>query len=97
MIQTILAIVVLLGAVLWLPVWVQIVFFILATVVVRHRLLLLVPAIVADVMYAPNPSFAIEHFIMTGIVLGMLLVWYVVVHQTRLGESAQDLYVSIKK
>lgn len=97
MIQTILASVGLLAAVLWLPVWVQVVLFVLAVLVLPYRLLLLIPAIVADVVYAPSTNFALEHFIMTGIVGGMLVIWYVIVHETRLGQSTQHSYAAIKK
>ena len=97
MIRTIVSIGGLLVAVLWLPVWVQIALFILAILVFPYRLLFLLPAIVADVIYAPSTDFALGHFIMTGIVGGMLAIWYVIVHETRLGESAHHLYAAIKK
>jgi hypothetical protein len=97
MIWSIFATIGLLGAVLWLPVGVQIALFVLVVLVFPYRLMVLIPAIVADVVYAPSSTFAINHLIMTGIVAGMLAIWYVIVHKTRLGEPSLHTYVSIKK
>ena len=92
MTRAIVAVLCLLAAVLWLPVWVQFILFVFGIAVVQYRLMLLVPAIVADVIYAPRPSLL--HMNMTLIVGGMLIIWYLLMTQTRLGESH---YVSIKK
>lgn len=95
MIRTISILFVLLAAVLWLPVWVQIVLFACAVVVVvRYRFALLVPAIIADALYAPTVSLL--HLKLTVVVGVMIGLWYLLVTQTRLGESA-IAYVSIKK
>jgi hypothetical protein len=94
MIRTIAAVIVLLGAILWSPVWVQLILFACAIVLVRYRAVLLIPAIVSDVLYAPTPSLA--HMKCTLVVAAMIGVWYLLMTQTRLGESALA-YVSIKK
>ena len=94
MIRTITIFFVLLAAVLWLPVWVQIVLFACAVVVARYRFALLVPAIIADALYAPTVSLL--HLKLTVVVGAMIGLWYLLVTQTRLGESA-IAYVSIKK
>lgn len=94
MIKTIIAVVILIGAVLFVPVWVQAVLFVATLFVVRQQLLLVVPAIVADVVYAPTIS--LTHLKMTTIALVLVGISYIIRTQTRLGES-RITYVSIKK
>lgn len=86
MVRSILATVLLVGVVIWTPFWVQCVLFALAVVWMRYRLLCLVPAILADVLYAPTDSFGIANFKMTLIVLAMISVWSIIIRQTRLAD-----------
>ncbi|HWC57755.1 MAG TPA: hypothetical protein VG621_02300 [Candidatus Paceibacterota bacterium] len=87
MLRTIIAIIVLTAAVVWTPIWIQMTLFAVAIMLVRYRLLLVIPALVSDVLYAPTTSLDISHFKLTGIVVVCLLVWYGVATQTRLINS----------
>lgn len=84
MIRTILITIGLVAAVLWLPLWVQIVLFCVGLLVVRYRLTLFIPAILADVLYAPQPSLIFCK--MTVLVTTLLVIWWILIHKTRLGE-----------
>ncbi len=84
MFRTILIVIGLIAAVLWLPLWVQLILLSVALFVTPYRLGLFVPAIISDVLYAPTSS--ILHFKMTAIVACLLVVWWIIMHRTRLGE-----------
>lgn len=85
MIRTIVALLILIISILWLPLWVQIGLFVVAVLVVRYRVLLLVPAVFADALYAPTSALSVGHFKMTMLVGALLIIWYIVATQTRLG------------
>lgn len=82
MIRTLIGVVLAIATVLWLPFWFQVVFFVVAVLILPYRLFLLIPAIVADAVYAPVHTLA--HLKMTFLVAAMLIIWYVIVTQTRL-------------
>lgn len=84
MIRTILIVIGLIVAVLWLPFWVQLILFCLAILITPYRLLLFVPAVFADVLYAPRPSLV--YCKMTILVAVLLIIWWIVMNKTRLGE-----------
>lgn len=84
MIRTILAMLGLIAAVLWLPLWVQLILFCVAVLLVRYRLALFVPAVLADVLYAPQPN--IIYCKMTVLVGVLIILWWVVMTKTRIGE-----------
>jgi hypothetical protein len=78
MIRTIVGILVLLIAILWLPIWLQIVLFSVAVVVVPYRYYLLIPAIIADALYTSHSVWNITSHWLTLIVLAMLgLHWFI--------------------
>lgn len=83
MIRTIGAVVVLLGAVLFLPLWVQGVLFVVALIVVKHKSALVIPAIVADVLYRPG-GWSIGHSMTTLVVLGAIFLYWFLVTRTRI-------------
>jgi len=93
MVRTILILCVIVAAILWLPVWVQIALFAIAILAFPYRLVLFVPALIADARYTPDTTFTHVHFTMTLIVGAMLALWVVVRRRTRIGYS----YVSKKK
>lgn len=84
MIRSIVAVFVLIGAVLWTPVWFQLVLFVLAVAFLSKKALFLIPAIVADVLYAPHASLSLHNLKMSMIVGAMILVWVVIMQQTRI-------------
>jgi hypothetical protein len=90
MIRTTIALLVTIVAVCWLPLGVQIGLFAIAIGVCSYRLLLLIPAILADVLYAPTASIAPNDLSMTLLVGGLIILWFVLTRYTRLG----DYYVS---
>ena len=84
-------IVVLIGGVIFLPVWVQLLLFALAVILVgRYRLGLFIPALFADVLYAPNSHFILSNFKMTLIISGLLLIYSIVVTRTRIRTLYAD-------
>jgi len=78
MIRTIIGIVLLVAAVLWLPIWLQIVLFAIAIAVLPYRFFVLVPAVISDALYAPSSHFSLTTHWLTLIVLAMLgLQWFI--------------------
>ena len=73
--RTLVAILILLAAILFLPVWVQIVFFVLAVLGVHYRIALIIPAIISDIVYAPNTQFSVYNFKMTILVVVLLVIF----------------------
>ncbi len=86
MIRTLVGVIAMIAAVLWCPLWFQFVLLLAGILVLRYRLLLLIPAIVADVLYAPSDTLSIAHLKLTMITGVMLLVWYAVMHETRIAH-----------
>ena len=85
MIRTTLAIVAMLAAILWLPLWVQLALFALGVLVLPHRLALFIPAAVADAVYAPA-GVSIAGLKYTLVVAALVIVHWVIVHKTRVKD-----------
>ncbi|MFZ4500302.1 MAG: hypothetical protein ACOYMZ_02250 [Minisyncoccia bacterium] len=85
MIRTTLAIAVILAAILWLPLWVQLVLFGLSVVVLPYRLLLFIPAAFADALYAPV-GISIPGLKYTLVVAGLIILQWVIVNKTRVKD-----------
>jgi hypothetical protein len=78
MIRTIVGVILLIGAVLWLPVWVQLALFAIAVIVLPYRFFVIIPAIISDALYAPTTRFSLVTHWSTLIVIAMLGIhWYV--------------------
>jgi hypothetical protein len=78
MIRTIAGIVVLILAILWLPIWLQIMLFAIAVTILPYRFFVLAPAIIGDALYAPTMQFSLTAHWLTLIVLTMLgIQWFV--------------------
>ncbi|HTH92869.1 MAG TPA: hypothetical protein VL576_00070 [Candidatus Paceibacterota bacterium] len=78
MIRTIAGVIILIGVVLWFPVWIQVVFFAAAVILLPYKFLILIPAIIGDALYAPSTQLSLTSHWMTLIVLAMLGIhWYV--------------------
>jgi hypothetical protein len=77
-------IVLLLAAVLWLPLWVQIAFFIIAIIVIPYRFFLVLPAIFSDALYAPTSHFSLSTHWMTVSVLVLLAIHYFIMKKLRI-------------
>lgn len=75
---------VLVVAVLWTPVWFQVVLFALAVTFLPKKALFLIPAIIADILYAPTMGFGFDTLKMTLIVGGMIVIWIAIISQTRI-------------
>ena len=91
MIRTIIGVVVLLCAILWLPLWLQLVLFALAVILVPYRVALLVPAIVSDALYAPTAHFSLYSHWLTLIVLAMLGIHWFVIRKMRVNSPFYGL------
>lgn len=78
MVRTIVGVIILLLAVMWLPVWLQLALFAVAVIVAPYRLFLLIPAIISDAWYAPSMRFSLSAHWLTLVVLAMIGIhWYV--------------------
>ena len=78
MIRTIVGVLLLIAAVLWLPMWIQVVLFAAAVIFLPHRAYILLPAIFSDALYAPSSQFSLRAHWTTLMVVVMLGIhWYV--------------------
>jgi hypothetical protein len=90
MIRTIIALLVLCAAILWLPLAVQMALFVVAIILVPYRLAILVPAVFSDALYGPASTLSIGQLKMTILVLVLLLVhWFIRTHtRIRYGRTS---------
>lgn len=78
MIRTIIIVLLLICAVLWLPVWLQVVLFAAAILIGPYRFFMVIPAIVSDALYAPTVHFSLAYHWMTLLVFVLLgLHWFI--------------------
>ncbi len=87
MIRTLIAIVIIFLATLFLPFWVQIIFYILAVILVPHRTFLLIPALFADAWYSPVRDISPANNKTALLVLGMIIVYLIVIRRTRISQN----------
>lgn len=80
---TVLAITVLIAMVLYMPWWVQGIAFVIAVVIVPYRLSVLVPALIADAWYAPDPALSFSMLKTTLFVSVVLVIYWIIMTQTR--------------
>jgi len=85
MIRTAIAVVLLFGAIIWLPLWVQIGLLVIAVVVVPYQLVLFVPAAFADALYAPG-GISITHLKYTLMTAVLMILYWAIMTKTRITE-----------
>jgi branched-subunit amino acid ABC-type transport system permease component len=85
MVKTFSALALLFIATLWLPIWVQVILYVLAVMFVPQRILLLLPAVFADAYYAPTASFSLYTLQTTLFVFALLCAHYIIINKTRIG------------
>lgn len=85
MIRTAIAVVVLLGAIVWLPLWLQLLLLLGAVIVVPYKLTLFVPAVFADALYAPG-VVSVAHLKYTLITALLLVLYWILITKTRINE-----------
>jgi hypothetical protein len=54
MVRTIVGVIILIGVVVWLPIWAQLVFFAAAIILLPYQYVVLIPAVIGDALYAPT-------------------------------------------
>lgn len=86
MIRTTIALIVIMLAIFWLPVWIQIGLMVIAIGTCSYRVLFFIPAIVSDVLYAPTASITPGDLSMTILVGGLITLWFILTKYTRLGN-----------
>ena len=84
MIRTILWVVFLIVAVLYVPLWVQLVLFVAAIIIGPYRFFMIIPAIISDALYAPGAYLNITHHWMTLLVLALLGIHYFITKKLRI-------------
>lgn len=90
MVRTGIAIIILLIATVLFPLWVQLVLYCVACVVIRHRSALLLPALFADLLYTPIPDTLLRGHRYVLFVLVLLALSWIVLRFTRLGQRDND-------
>lgn len=85
MLKTLGALVLLFIAILWFPLWVQIILYVLVVVFISNRVFFLLPALFADVYYAPTATLSLYALKTTIFVSALLVAYYIVVYKTRIG------------
>lgn len=83
MIRTLLVIAALGISVLFLPLWIQLILFFIAVWVSPYRLLIVIPALFADVLYSSTGALGINTMLMTLVVLVVILIRWLLLTQTR--------------
>ena len=86
MVRTILAVITLFCAALFLPFWLQVALYVVAIIFVRHRAFLLLPALLSDTWYAPVRSFTVSNNKTFLLVSVMILVYLLIIRTTRISE-----------
>ena len=86
MYKSVVAIIILVLATLFLPFWIQIILYPLAIIFIRHRAWLLLPALFADAWYAPVRAFSWHDNLTTVLVLSMLAVYFLIITNTRVTQ-----------
>lgn len=84
MIRILAAIGLLIVAVVWLPVWVQVVLFVTAVILVQYRFFLVIPAIISDALYTSHSAWNIRSHYMTLLVLALLALHYFIMKKMRI-------------
>jgi len=83
MLRTIIGILLLLLAVLWLPVWLQVVLFVAAILIGPYRFFFVIPAIISDALYAPGTAWSLTAHWMTLLVLALLAIYWLSIKKLR--------------
>jgi len=68
--------------VFFLPLWVQVLLFVLALFLLEKKYLLIIPAVIADVLYMPQSASVLPKTLLG--VIGMLLVVTLINNKTRI-------------
>jgi hypothetical protein len=84
MIRSILAIVILFLLTIFLPFWLQIVFYIFAVIFVKPKALLLIPALFADAYYSPIRNLLPANNKTFLWVLFIIVLYEIIIRNTRL-------------
>jgi hypothetical protein len=83
MIRTLIGILLLIAAIFWFPLWIQLVLFAVFIITDRTPFLAIIPAVMSDALYAPGSPFSATHHWMTLIVLVALALHYVIIRKLR--------------
>lgn len=74
-------------AVLFLPFWLQAILYVLAILLIRYKVLLLLPAMFSDLWYAPSSRLDLANFKTTILVASLLLLYVLIIKNTRLLQN----------
>jgi hypothetical protein len=74
-------------SVLFLPFWFQAILYILAILTIRHKVLVLLPAVFSDIWYAPYEDFTFSNLKTTIFVLVALGIYLLIIKNTRLLQN----------
>ena len=89
--RTLLAVLGLCAAVLFAPLWVQILLLMISVVIAPYRIALLIPAVLSDVLYRPQDEIALRYSFSTLFVVGVLVVYWLIITKTRVTTIVHGL------
>ncbi len=89
MVRSLIAMLALIAAVLWTPLWFQCVLVALAVVFLPKKALFLIPAIISDVLYAPTGALRLGNLKLTLIAGAMIIIWLIFIRQTRIAHVVE--------
>jgi hypothetical protein len=87
MLRTLLFLVFIVVATVFLPFWLQAVFYILALFFIPNKIFLLLPAMIADAWYSPVRTFSFENNKTTLFVIALLFFYFLIVNNTRISQK----------
>ncbi|MBP6857599.1 MAG: hypothetical protein KBC11_00160 [Candidatus Pacebacteria bacterium] len=87
MIRTIFYLVILFGATLFLPFWIQITLYLIGFFIIKHKVSMLAPALFADIWYAPSDTISLGNYKTFLIILGFLIIYFLISKTTRVREK----------
>jgi hypothetical protein len=86
MIRTLLFLICVVFATIFLPFWFQAILYVLALFFVPKKIFIILPAIIADAWYSPVRDFSFENNKTTVFVIGILIFYFLIINNTRISQ-----------
>lgn len=87
MTRTFVYLAILFGATLFLPFVVQILLYLVGFFVIKHKYMMLAPALFADIWYAPKDTISVANYKTFLMILGFLIIYFLISKTTRVREK----------
>lgn len=73
-------------SIFWFPWWISMIFFAVGVVASRYAVVLLIPAFVMDIVYAPHTGTFFHNYLTVLLVAGAVCIKYLILTRTRVEE-----------